>query len=212
MFEDVVGSLPYLGKVLLEVRSSRPLRAAARTYNRATEGTFGQSFALHSADQSLAAGDTAWLSDLRQERDRFRTNLAVAKAGIVDASVRIRELDEDGIAGEVIFPQMAPFGAGLMQAGVRRSRLFIGKVNQLPQLCSRHSEATPNRKVTTGHRSGIVALLIRYELVVLSATGTEYSDRQTLPLGFSNGKILTGCPNAQTHFVDGLGILQPGCN
>jgi predicted TIM-barrel fold metal-dependent hydrolase len=29
--------------------------------------------------------------------------------------VRIRELDADGVAGEVIFPQMAPFGAGLMQ-------------------------------------------------------------------------------------------------
>ncbi len=29
--------------------------------------------------------------------------------------VRLQELEDDGIAGEVIFPQMAPFGAGLMQ-------------------------------------------------------------------------------------------------
>ena len=29
--------------------------------------------------------------------------------------VRLQELDDDGVAGEVIFPQMAPFGAGLMQ-------------------------------------------------------------------------------------------------
>ena len=29
--------------------------------------------------------------------------------------VRRRELDDDGIAGEIIFPQMAPFGGGLMQ-------------------------------------------------------------------------------------------------
>lgn len=29
--------------------------------------------------------------------------------------VRLQELEEDGIAGEIIFPQMAPFGAGLMQ-------------------------------------------------------------------------------------------------
>src|SRR5262245_30350249 len=37
------------------------------------------------------------------------------RRGEFDAGVRIRELDADGIAGEVIFPQMAPFGAGLMQ-------------------------------------------------------------------------------------------------
>jgi predicted TIM-barrel fold metal-dependent hydrolase len=37
------------------------------------------------------------------------------RRGEFDMSVRTRELDADGIAGEVIFPQMAPFGAGLMQ-------------------------------------------------------------------------------------------------
>ncbi|MAT90966.1 MAG: hypothetical protein CME59_08990 [Halioglobus sp.] len=29
--------------------------------------------------------------------------------------VRLQELEDDGVAGEIIFPQMAPFGAGLMQ-------------------------------------------------------------------------------------------------
>ncbi len=37
------------------------------------------------------------------------------RRGEFDATVRMQELDADGIAGEVIFPQMAPFGAGLMQ-------------------------------------------------------------------------------------------------
>jgi predicted TIM-barrel fold metal-dependent hydrolase len=37
------------------------------------------------------------------------------RRGEFDAGVRARELDADGIAAEVIFPQMAPFGAGLMQ-------------------------------------------------------------------------------------------------
>jgi predicted TIM-barrel fold metal-dependent hydrolase len=37
------------------------------------------------------------------------------RRGEFDPAVRIRELDADGIAAEVIFPQMAPFGAGLMQ-------------------------------------------------------------------------------------------------
>lgn len=29
--------------------------------------------------------------------------------------VRLQEIEDDGLAGEIIFPQMAPFGAGLMQ-------------------------------------------------------------------------------------------------
>ena len=37
------------------------------------------------------------------------------RRGEWDASVRLKELEADGIAGEVIFPQMAPFGAGLLQ-------------------------------------------------------------------------------------------------
>lgn len=37
------------------------------------------------------------------------------RAGEWDAQVRLKELEDDGIAGEVIFPQMAPFGAGLLQ-------------------------------------------------------------------------------------------------
>ncbi len=37
------------------------------------------------------------------------------RAGEWDAQVRTKELEDDGIAAEVIFPQMAPFGAGLLQ-------------------------------------------------------------------------------------------------
>ena len=37
------------------------------------------------------------------------------RRGEFDPAVRAKELDEDGVAGEVIFPQMCPFGAGLTQ-------------------------------------------------------------------------------------------------
>lgn len=37
------------------------------------------------------------------------------RRGEFDADVRRQELEDDGIAGELIFPQMAPFGAGLTQ-------------------------------------------------------------------------------------------------
>jgi predicted TIM-barrel fold metal-dependent hydrolase len=42
-------------------------------------------------------------------------SLIAPRRGEYDAEIRLRELEEDGIAGEVVFPQMAPFGAGLMQ-------------------------------------------------------------------------------------------------
>jgi predicted TIM-barrel fold metal-dependent hydrolase len=50
------------------------------------------------------------------------------RRGEFDPAVRIRELDADGVAGEVIFPQMAPFGAGLMQYrfAVTPERSFAG--------------------------------------------------------------------------------------
>lgn len=37
------------------------------------------------------------------------------RQGEWDPAVRLQEIEDDGLAGEVIFPQMAPFGAGLMQ-------------------------------------------------------------------------------------------------
>lgn len=37
------------------------------------------------------------------------------RRGEFDSDTRLQELEGDGIAGEVVFPQMAPFGAGLLQ-------------------------------------------------------------------------------------------------
>jgi hypothetical protein len=98
VFEDVVGSLEHEGKGVLEVRSSHPLRASARTYNLDTTGTFGQGFGLYTRDQGLDAGESAWLLQLRQEQQRFRTNIAVANVGSSAAEARIRLLATDGSA------------------------------------------------------------------------------------------------------------------
>ncbi|MBW2497898.1 MAG: amidohydrolase family protein [Deltaproteobacteria bacterium] len=43
------------------------------------------------------------------------SNPFAPRRGEWDASARMKEIDDDMSAGEVIFPQMAPFGAGLMQ-------------------------------------------------------------------------------------------------
>ena len=61
------------------------------------------------SDPSTRLGDADILRMLTDATSPF-----APRRGEFDASVRIKELDADGIAGEVIFPQMAPFGAGLM--------------------------------------------------------------------------------------------------
>ena len=66
------------------------------------------------------------------------------RQGEWDMDVRMKELTDDGVAGEVIFPQMAPFGAGLTQyrnaidpehnlAGIRAYNLWLADFcNQNP--------------------------------------------------------------------------------
>ncbi len=53
--------------------------------------------------------------DSQEEYDKSKSVLAGGTQGEWDPAVRVRELEADGIAGEVIFPQMAPFGGGLLQ-------------------------------------------------------------------------------------------------
>jgi len=62
------------------------------------------------SDPNVRLEDDQILAMLMDEKSPF-----APRRGEFDASVRVRELDEDGVAGEIIFPQMAPFGAGLMQ-------------------------------------------------------------------------------------------------
>ena len=62
------------------------------------------------SDPNTKPSDADILAMLTDETSPF-----APRRGEFDIQVRAQELDDDGIAGEVIFPQMAPFGAGLMQ-------------------------------------------------------------------------------------------------
>jgi predicted TIM-barrel fold metal-dependent hydrolase len=62
------------------------------------------------SDPNLKLSDADILGMLTDASSPF-----APRRGEFDSAVRLKELDADGIAGEVIFPQMAPFGAGLMQ-------------------------------------------------------------------------------------------------
>ncbi len=87
-------------------------------------GTFFDQEAVASfADET---GEAGWLSQaLNPQADlsdevlmamlRDETSPFAPRRGEFEAAVRLRDLEGDGVVGEVIFPQMAPFGAGLMQ-------------------------------------------------------------------------------------------------
>ena len=87
-------------------------------------GTFFDQEAVKSFAEET--GEAGWLTQaLNPETDasddtllemlRHETSPFAPRKGEFDADVRLADLEGDGVAGEVIFPQMAPFGAGLMQ-------------------------------------------------------------------------------------------------
>lgn len=61
-------------------------------------------------DKAEELSDGEFLEMLSDESSAF-----APRRGEFDSKARIADLDGDGVAGEVIFPQMAPFGAGLSQ-------------------------------------------------------------------------------------------------
>ncbi|HEB26177.1 MAG TPA: hypothetical protein ENI05_00165, partial [Porticoccus sp.] len=99
-------------------------------YTREMIGRMGTFFDQEAVEEFAALGGDEGISKFQQgaldesaalSDDQLRTMLSdetspiVPRRGEFDAKVRLKELEDDGLAGEVIFPQMAPFGAGLMQ-------------------------------------------------------------------------------------------------
>lgn len=78
------------------------------TESSGEEGT--GKFNANSVKALLDADDEVVRGLLNDETSPF-----APRRGEFDAAQRLIELEEDGIAGELIFPQMAPFGAGLTQ-------------------------------------------------------------------------------------------------
>ena len=60
--------------------------------------------------ENMSLGDDDVLRMLSDESSPF-----APRRGEFDAGVRVKDLDADGVAGEVIFPQMVTFGGGLIQ-------------------------------------------------------------------------------------------------
>jgi len=82
-------------KGTLEVASNVPVVVAARTYNQAASGTFGQFMPAVTEAMALTAGEVGYLPQLKRN-DGFRTNVGVVNLGSVQASVRVRLWDASG--------------------------------------------------------------------------------------------------------------------
>jgi predicted TIM-barrel fold metal-dependent hydrolase len=101
--------LTYAREMMQRMGTFFDQEAADQFANKAGQQGSGK-FQKNAMERAMAASDEelrAFLAD--------PDSLIAPRRGEYDAAVRLQELEGDGIAGEVIFPQMAPFGAGLMQ-------------------------------------------------------------------------------------------------
>ncbi len=73
-------------------------------------GGGGRGLMRQQLEESMDMGDDDVLRMLSNESSPFAPRRAE-----FDAEVRVKDLDADGVAGEVIFPQMVTFGGGLIQ-------------------------------------------------------------------------------------------------
>jgi CubicO group peptidase (beta-lactamase class C family) len=92
---DVVAELEASGSGTLEIVSDAPVLASSRTFNTSADGTFGQYYGGSPTSAGAAAGETRWLTALRQDA-WFRTNISLLNAGGETATVRVRLFQSDG--------------------------------------------------------------------------------------------------------------------
>ncbi len=122
------GALPGTYEEYLPKRFHEAARAWWLTYARemmARAGTFfdqdaveahaeggggGRRLMRQRSEKSMNLGDDDVLKMLSDENSPF-----APRQSEFDAEVRVKDLDADGVAGEVIFPQMVAFGGGLIQ-------------------------------------------------------------------------------------------------
>jgi len=119
------GYKPYLPKEFHNAADAWWLQYAREMMKRM--GTFfdqeaAQEFNSKSGDQGAGRMDPNAAATAARASDKELwdflcdpDSIIAPRRGEYLPDVRLQELEDDGLAGEVIFPQMAPFGAGLMQ-------------------------------------------------------------------------------------------------
>ena len=116
---------PYMEKEFHEAADAWWLQYAREMMKRM--GTFfdqeaTEEFNARSGDQGAGRMDPNAAKEAYEASDKELwdflcdpDSMIAPRRGEYLPDVRLQELEDDGVAGELIFPQMAPFGAGLMQ-------------------------------------------------------------------------------------------------
>jgi CubicO group peptidase (beta-lactamase class C family) len=109
VIEDAVSQIGFSGSGSIEVVSDRPLFASSRTYNTGADGTYGLFLDGVPAHAAARAGDTVWLTQLRQNAD-FRSNIGLVNSGELTARVRIHLHDGSGVVVASLTRLLEPGG------------------------------------------------------------------------------------------------------
>jgi N-acyl-D-amino-acid deacylase len=142
LIEDVVSELGMQGSGSVELSANRPILASSRTHNLGEDGSFGQFIGGASPTETVNAGATVWLPQLRHD-DRFRTNIGALNTGAEDARITIRLFDEHGI-----------------ELGSRQKRLAPGRRVQFQEpfsrIAGRSDLTTAYATVTVSEGGGVL--------------------------------------------------------
>jgi len=79
----------------VRIESTARVLATARTYNRTSSGTYGQSYPALTAADGFTRGQTAYIGQLEKSAS-FRSNLGVQNLGSTDCSVTVTLHDSSG--------------------------------------------------------------------------------------------------------------------
>lgn len=96
LLEDVVALAGADGSGSLKVSSTAPILVSSRTYNRSSDGTFGQYLDGAGAQTTIAEGTRVWLQQLRQDA-AFRSNIGLHNTGDRQTRAKIHFHDADGV-------------------------------------------------------------------------------------------------------------------
>lgn len=127
---DIVGQLGVTGSGALQIVSDQPVFVASRTFNLVgptaacyPNGTFGQSYRAYASTTALAAGASAWLTQLT-ENPAYRTNIALTNSGSAPAVVTVTLFKGDGT-------QLATYTVNLNPGELKQeNKPFFSKASQ----------------------------------------------------------------------------------
>ena len=155
-------------------------------------------FSKRSGDQGAGRMDPAAAAQAADVSDKELwdflcdpDSMIAPRRGEYMPDVRLKELDDDGVAGEIIFPQMAPFGAGLMQY-----RHPIKPEHNLAGIQAYNRWLADLCKTNSGRHAGVIIINVE------DIAETVREIREIHALGLFGGVLLPGSTGEHPYYHD----------